>query len=335
MVVSPVNIWAQISVLFLVVCAPISVLGVLAVWMYVPRSRFQIMSLVIYVGGVGFVLVYAYQYGRLVGVFSNPMRESAQLRPYHAGLSLAVLAFMAATPALIIHLSELNRLQNEFIASVSHELRTPLAIVMGYAELALDDRTALDGVNMFETILTNAQRMNLLINNILGTYSLEAGKELAHDCIDLTAVVKDTVRDMQILAQKAKVSLTATLPHASAFIYGNELLVTLALNNMISNGIKFNNPGGKVDVWVYVHGSLIELAVVDNGVGMDDHVKMRVFERFYQGDGSDTRRYAGVGLGAYVIKLIADVHDAAVHVYSKLDEGTTFILLFPGVCNEN
>lgn len=323
MIVADPEFFARASVFILILTVPVAIIGNVAILHYVPRSRFRRGNLIVYNTMMVVITLYDWAYGRVAGIIPPPFQTTADFRPFQFALSVAILAIVIGMPAMIV---SLNRMQREFIANVSHELRTPLAIIYGYATLGAEGYILPD---VWKSLEASADRMRFLIDNILGTYSLEEGKSVHRGCFDLTAVVNEAVQGLRVIADERHIEIVA----AEKFppVYANETLVLLVLNNLIDNAIKFNHTGGRVAIFWDEGKESITLIVEDNGIGMSRRTQAVMFDRFVQGDGSDTRRYSGVGLGLHFVKLVAHAHKATIDVDSKIGHGTMIKITFPKV----
>lgn len=226
------------------------------------------------------------------------------------------------------------RRQGEFVANVSHELRTPLNIIIGYAEILMRN-DAPDRV-YHEMILAAADRMRFLINNILSVAKLEHKAALDHTAVRLDLAVMESVRGNEVLARRDNVQVVYT--PSPITVRGNEAYLVLMINNVIRNAVKFSvrkEGGGVVNIAVFESDGGGVVKVVDNGVGMTHDVMDNLFKRFYQGDGSDTRRFSGVGLGLYLVKKIVDAHSGRIFINSHEGEGTAVIIWIPSAKSEN
>jgi len=226
---------------------------------------------------------------------------------------------------------ELDRLKNEFIQNVSHELRTPLAIARGYVELL--EKGSLGELQPIQRKPVNvaARRLRMLselveeINTIL---------EMEEKVVEPEAVeFGDLVHAMLINARAAaedndltlEEDLTADLPPLS----GDPVLLVRMVDNLVDNAIKFTPAGGHVAVRLWQEDGELVFEVADTGIGIPADQLDLIFERFYQVDGSVTRRYGGAGLGLALVKEIAKAHGGRVTVESQVGQGSTFTIWLP------
>jgi signal transduction histidine kinase len=226
---------------------------------------------------------------------------------------------------------ELERLQREFIQNVSHELRTPLGIVRGYAELLEKGELGQLQPEQQEPINIIARRtrmLNKLVEDIMATLEIQR-QALRRESVDLAHLARQAVNDLQVAAGWAKLTLTLeTAPNLPA-VSGDLIALRRVLDNLIGNALKFTPAGGCVTVRLRRDGDNIEMQVSDTGVGIPQDQLGRIFDRFYQVDGSAKRRFGGVGLGLALVKEIVESHHGQITVTSQVGVGTTFTVRLP------
>lgn len=228
------------------------------------------------------------------------------------------------------HINIINnaQLRQEFTANVSHELKTPLTAISGYAELIGNGMTGKeDTIRFSNEIHSNANRLLSLINDIIKLSELdEADHQMEMERIDLYELAKTCVQMMQVTAEKQGIRLT--LQGESAMVMANKGLMDEVFYNLCSNAIRYNKPGGSVTVTVGTKDERPFLSVADTGIGIPKECQERVFERFYRVDKSRSKSTGGTGLGLAIVKHIVAQHNAALHLDSELDEGTTIEIVF-------
>lgn len=228
------------------------------------------------------------------------------------------------------HINIINnaQLRQEFTANVSHELKTPLTAISGYAELIGNGMTGKeDTIRFSNEIHSNANRLLSLINDIIKLSELdEADHQMEMERIDLYKLAENCVQMMQVTAEKQGIRLT--LQGESAMVMANKGLMDEVFYNLCSNAIRYNKPGGSVTVTVGTKDEHPFLSVSDTGIGIPKECQERVFERFYRVDKSRSKSTGGTGLGLAIVKHIVAQHNAALHLDSELDEGTTIEIVF-------
>ena len=228
------------------------------------------------------------------------------------------------------HVNIINnaQLRQEFTANVSHELKTPLTAISGYAELIGNGMTGKeDTIRFSNEIHSNANRLLSLINDIIKLSELdEADHQMEMERIDLYKLAENCVQMMQVTAEKQGIRLT--LQGESAMAMANKGLMDEVFYNLCSNAIRYNKPCGSVTVTVGTKDERPFLSVADTGIGIPKECQERVFERFYRVDKSRSKSTGGTGLGLAIVKHIVAQHNAALHLDSELDEGTTIEIVF-------
>lgn len=228
------------------------------------------------------------------------------------------------------HVNIINnaQLRQEFTANVSHELKTPLTAISGYAELIGNGMTGKeDTIRFSNEIHSNANRLLSLINDIIKLSELdEADHQMEMERIDLYKLAENCVQMMQVTAEKQGIRLT--LQGESTMAMANKRLMDEVFYNLCSNAIRYNKPGGSATVTVGTKDERPFLSVADTGIGIPKECQERVFERFYRVDKSRSKSTGGTGLGLAIVKHIVAQHNAALHLDSELDEGTTIEIVF-------
>jgi signal transduction histidine kinase/DNA-binding response OmpR family regulator len=226
---------------------------------------------------------------------------------------------------------ELDRMRSEFIQNISHELRTPLAIVRGYAELLDNGELGALRPEQQASVTVMARRARMLskmLDDLLAILTAETGN-LARAPIDLTQLVDSLMVDFQPVAWQNRLTISAELAPTVPLILGDAIQLRRVVDNLLSNAAKFTTEGGRIVVRLYATDAHVALDVADTGIGIPADKLPHIFDRFYQVDGSTTRRYGGVGLGLALVKEIVESHGGTVAVESEVGQGTTFHVVLP------
>ena len=216
---------------------------------------------------------------------------------------------------------------------MSHELKTPLTSISGYAELIETGIAKPEDVQGFaQKIHVEATRMIQLVNDILQLSKLdnasEAGNEPEMGVVDLLEVAQECVERQKLNARRAYISLSCL--GESAPVRGSRDLLDELCQNLCDNAIRYNRPGGKVQITTACNrDGHCTLTVSDNGIGIPREAQSSVFERFYRVDKSRSKATGGTGLGLAIVKHIARIHNARIKLESQVDVGTTITVTFP------
>lgn len=277
--------------------------------------------------------------GRVLGAMTF---VSCQTQRTYTQVDLALAQDLARRAALAVDNAQLHqksvhavRMRDEFLATVSHELRTPLNAILGWVGLLRSD--ALQGgeaSQALETIERNARAQAKLIEDLLDVSRIISGKlTIVRQPVDLHEIVEAVLRGVQPTARAKNVTCRLVpspghiRPHG---ITGDAQRLQQIVWNLVSNGVKFNQSGGVVEVEVCDCGAEAVIRVSDSGPGISPEFLPYVFERFQQADGTSTRRHGGLGLGLAIVRHLAELHGGSVDVESpgRLG-GATFEVRLP------
>ena len=222
-----------------------------------------------------------------------------------------------------------EELRREFTANVSHELKTPLTSISGIAEIMCSGMVKAEDIQSFAgDIYQEAQRLIALVEDIIRLSRLDEGAEtLEREDVNLLTLAQDVARRLDPAAQKAGVTLKVM--GRSAEVNGIPSVLGEMVYNLCDNAIKYNRPGGTVNVTVAPDDRGTELTVEDTGIGIPVEDQSRVFERFYRVDKSHSKEIGGTGLGLSIVKHGASLHGAQLHMDSQEGRGTCIQLRFP------
>ncbi len=235
--------------------------------------------------------------------------------------------------AALERLQELDQLKNVFIQNTSHELRTPLAIIRGYVDLLQSGDLGALNPPQTESINIIARRtvmLSTMVEDLTVILETEA-QRLQRVPVDLVPLIKTALEDFRIVAAQARLTLNADIVAETAIILGDSLKLRRVLDNLIGNALKFTEAGGAITVRLWADEASVFVEVADTGIGIPADKTDRIFERFYQVDGSLKRRYGGTGLGLALVKEIVEAHGGQVSVHSVLGQGSTFRITVPGI----
>jgi two-component system sensor histidine kinase ChiS len=238
-------------------------------------------------------------------------------------------------------LSEIDKLKDEFLANTSHELRTPLNGIIGIAESMIDGATGQLNQEQVANLLMIAhsgRRLSNLVNDILDFSQLKHKTiELQIKSIGMRELTDVVLTLSQPIANQKSLQLINAIPPEVPVVDADENRVQQILYNLIGNAIKFTEVG-KVEVSAVVikppfrndeQKGMLEIAIVDTGIGIAADKVDRIFESFEQADGSTTRAYGGTGLGLAITKQLVELHGGKIRVKSTLGKGSRFSFTLP------
>lgn len=262
-------------------------------------------------------------------------RKDGETFPVDVALGAMTLPTGVHVVAIVRDISERRRteqLKDEFVSTVSHELRTPLTSIAGSLGLlaggvagALPEKAA----RLIHIAQANSQRLVRLINDILDIEKIESGKlRLDMVPLDLRDIAQRSVEGVSGYANNLGVELTLSKGERVS-IRGDADRLIQVVTNLLSNALKFSPRGGEVRVTVDPENRLARLSVVDEGPGIPDAFRARIFSKFAQADGSDTRAKGGTGLGLAIAREIAERHGGRLWFESAEGFGATFHLDLP------
>jgi two-component system, NarL family, sensor histidine kinase BarA len=244
-------------------------------------------------------------------------------------------------------LQELDQLKSNFLATVSHELRTPLTSIIGYAEMLIEGLAGKPNPEQTEylhTIMDKGESLLALITSILDMTKVEAGKlKLQAEPFDLEALVTSAASSVHPQALKRGLQLRKYVEAGLPRPVLDEEKIRQCLVNLLGNAVKFTPGGGTITVRVErasrvpaTAGGRFDgpdaffcLTVEDTGIGIPADQLDRVFDTFFQVDGSATREYGGTGLGLSIVRSYVEAHGGEVTVASQPGKGSRFTLLLP------
>jgi heavy metal sensor kinase len=219
--------------------------------------------------------------------------------------------------------------QVRFTADASHELRTPLAVMHTNVQLALSrERTVAEYQKMFQTCLRASERMKNLVDSLLLLARADAGRLTLNCCeFDLRDIVKDSLDMVAPLAAAKNVTVQSDIP--STGLTADPSRLAQVVTNLLTNAIRYNREGGRVEITLAARGDEIALVIADTGVGIDAAQQKCLFERFYRVDMARSREDGGSGLGLSICKTIVESHGGSISFTSEIDKGSTFFVRLP------
>lgn len=249
-------------------------------------------------------------------IIANPVVSSGQV----AGVAVLLMD--------VTEREQREKLRQEFSANVSHELKTPLTSITGFAELMKEGMVTGEKVKEFAgDIYREARRLIDLVNDIIRLSRLDENSKLFEtEQVDLYDLCDEIIANLQNVAERQNVTFSLSGEHVT--INGVWQILNEMVYNLCDNAIKYNRPGGTVDVSVHRDGGSIRLTVRDTGIGIPYADQPRVFERFYRVDKSHSKEVGGTGLGLSIVKHGAQYHNARLELESEPGKGTSISVVF-------
>ncbi|GAB2765304.1 hypothetical protein GCM10027020_17110 [Nocardioides salsibiostraticola] len=264
-------------------------------------------------------------------VGADPLTQAAfsvtarQMRDPSGNRTGAVLAYQEIT-----ELMRAIQVRNQFVASVSHELRTPLTSVLGHLEMLGDrDDLSAEVLGQLDVAQRNANRLRALVSDLLQVAQAQEGNlELQRRPADVAALVREEVEALRPTAERKQVVTDASGPD-DLIIEIDEQRIRQVIDNLVTNAVKYTEPGGAVHVSLRPTGGGVEIAVTDTGIGIPADELDRVFSRFFRGSGAVVGQIPGTGLGLNIVASIVRAHGGTIGLQSEVGRGSTFLVTLP------
>lgn len=230
-------------------------------------------------------------------------------------------------------LKSMDKMKDEFLSNLSHELKTPLISIKGYSELL--DEGVLGPLTdkqkkAMGAIVRNSARLKRLIDSLLFLNIVNAGKaKYKFDPVSLKELVDQALYSLDSQIKQSRIKVECNVSSCEPMIRADQDYMPQVLLHIIENSIKFTAAGGSLFIDVKQEDGRLHLQVRDTGIGISQAQLGEIFKKFYQIDGSMTRRYGGTGLGLYICKTIIDAHCGQIWLESEEHVGTTVHITFP------
>ncbi len=229
-----------------------------------------------------------------------------------------------------------DRLQNseakrrQFVSDASHELKTPLASIKLLSDSILQNDMDMETTREFvEDIGNEADRLNRMTLKLLElTRGDSADQNLEAQIIYMAPTIKRVVKMLESLAAQNQITIDLELKEDAPILIQEDDLYQITFN-LVENGIKYNVPGGKLNISLHKQGEMTVLRVADTGVGIPPEAISHVFERFYRVDKARSRQSGGSGLGLSIVRSMVKRNNGEIHLQSTLGKGTSFTVAFP------
>ena len=224
----------------------------------------------------------------------------------------------------------LEAIRRDFVVNVSHELKTPVGALSLLAETMEDAADDPDAVRRFSTKMqTESHRLSALVQEIIELSRLQVAGALQQIAVvSVDGVLTEAVDRARVKASAKEIRI-AVGGDQDLTVAGDHALLVQAVRNLIDNAVSYSAEGTSVSVGARQIGDVVEITVVDQGIGITEEAQNRIFERFYRVDEARSRQTGGTGLGLSIVKHVAADHGGDVSVWSRVGQGSTFKLRIP------
>jgi two-component system sensor histidine kinase SenX3 len=224
----------------------------------------------------------------------------------------------------------LDEVRRDFIANISHELKTPIGAVGLLAEALSEASEEPEQVRRFAKRLSKeSDRLARITQEIIELSRLQAEDALSKpELVEIDHVIAMAIDQNRVAADRNRIQLVSG-GDAGMEVYGDEALLAVAVTNLISNAVQYSPAGSRVGVGVSSADGIVEIAVTDQGIGISEEERDRVFERFFRTDPARSRHTGGSGLGLSIVKHVVQNHGGDVRVWSQHGHGSTFTIRLP------
>lgn len=259
------------------------------------------------------------------GVSLDPRLVSARASVLGGQLTLLIIRDVTEQ-------ERLDQVRRDFVENTSHELKTPVGAVSLLAEAIESAADDPDQVRNFAArISAEATRLAQLTGRIMSLSRLQASDGIADfGPVALDEVITSSIEAHVVQADSAGVELMRG-GDRGAFVRGDPQILVEAIGNLVANAILYSPKGSRVGVGIKVEGETVEIAVSDQGIGITESDRERIFERFYRADEARSRRTGGTGLGLSIVKHATQRHGGEVRVWSRPGRGSTFTMVLPRI----
>lgn len=228
-----------------------------------------------------------------------------------------------------VRLAELDRLKSDFISVASHELRTPLTLILGYASFLREEADAAAGEQL-DVVLEAATQLKRLIEDMVNLSHLEAGSaELSSADLILQEIIRECIESQRQFAATKSLDIRQSLPHTAMRVRADREKLTIVLNNLLNNAVKFTPPGGRILLTVRPQTGMVAVSVTDTGIGIPEQELNRIFDRFYQVESHLVRNEGGMGLGLSIARGMVELHGGRIWAESVEGRGSRFTFTLP------
>lgn len=272
------------------------------------------------------------------GFFDSRHAEALQTFANQAGIAIENARLYASLQAANAQLRAALAAREAAVQNVSHELRTPLTIVLGYIEILESGQVgALTSEQMeaLHIMRQQSRRLVFMVNGLLMLQTFDS-ETLSLEPLDMREWLPATIEAWRYLAEDARVHLRLQLADALPLVLGAASYLELVMGNLIDNAVKFSPQGREIIIVAQTDGTTVVISVADQGVGIGQEQLDAIFERFYQVDGTSTRRFGGMGIGLALCQTIVAAHNGRIWAESVgPNQGSTVYFTLPALPAED
>jgi signal transduction histidine kinase len=266
-----------------------------------------------------------------VTTFSREDLKLLETLANHASVSIENAKLVSTLEESLARLTEMNQLKDDFVAAVSHELRTPLTSIQGYVKTLLREDVSFSGeqqTTFLRIVERQSERLHQLIEDLLVASRLQnRGVNSTFATFSVPSLIDQVTEEFQDLAEVHK--LIIDIEDELPFVMSDPVKVHQIVSNLLDNAFKYSRPGSKVTLSAERRDNSVVVAVSDQGEGIPEEARDKIFERFYQVDQSATRSAGGTGLGLYICRKLADAIGGRVWLDTSGPRGSVFAVSVP------
>jgi signal transduction histidine kinase len=249
-----------------------------------------------------------------------------------AAVAIEVAQLVVALQKANTDLSELDKLKSDFIAIASHELRTPLGVILGYASFLQEEATSPYYSDLAAKVTSSALQLRRIIEDMINLrYLKQKESELNRESVPLSLILNNLEIESLTLVDAHRHKLLVDYPPDDIRVYVDQTRLSMALNNLINNAMRFTPAGGVIEIkWQIRNNSEAWISISDNGIGIEKQNLERIFEEFYQIEDHMTRKHGGLGIGLSIARALIEAHGGRIWAESAgLKQGATFTVSLP------
>lgn len=250
----------------------------------------------------------------------------------HVGITIENMQLLGESNRAYEELRSMDKMKDEFVSNITHELKTPLISIKGYSEVMYDgilgELTPKQKEGM-KVIMSNSERLHGLIESLLHMNSLHFEKNHVFSPVILTDILQGSINALALRLESKQINLACNYGKDLRFVLGNGDFLKQLFIYLLDNAIKFSSDSSDIDISAYEEDKMLHVEIHDHGIGIPEAHMNKIFDRFYQVDGSMTRTYGGNGLGLFIAKNIVDLHNGNIWLESAEGDGTCVHVQMP------